>query len=107
MRDSPLLAEAMPDLATELERDLRLEGHATLADQVTELRMTAPCGCGDSFCTSFYTGPVPEGPWEGHHQNVITEKGGLILDVVDGKIRFIEVLDRGSLRPKLRKIFRG
>ena len=103
----PLLADALPDLASELERDLRAEGHPALANQVPELRMTAPCECGDSFCTSFYTGPVPDGSWSGEHKNIVTEKGGLILDVVDGRIRFVEVLDRGTLRPMLRKIFRG
>lgn len=107
MRESPLLADALPDLAHELERDLRAEGHPALGDQVRELRMTAACGCGDSGCTSFYTGPVPDGPWTGEHKNVVTGKGGLILDVVDGQIRFIEILDRGKLRPVVRKIFRG
>lgn len=69
--------------------------------------MTGTCGCGDSFCSSFYTGPKPNGPWGPGARNVVLQPrtGDVILDVVDGRIRFVEVLDRKDVRDKIRLLF--
>lgn len=97
------LVDVLPDFAgilTELAEALRFEDGAELADQVSELWITAVCGCGDDFCASFYTGPRPEGSRGPQHRNVTPETatGMVILDVVDGRIRYVEVLDRDDLR---------
>lgn len=53
------MVDVVPELAAEIERD---SGDDELADQVAGLRMTKSCGCGDDFCASFYTAPIPKGP---------------------------------------------
>ena len=94
------LVDVLPDFAAELAEALRSEDGADLADQVRELSITAVCGCGDDFCASFYTGPRPDGPWGHGHKNVTpqTATGMVILDVVDGRIRYVEVLDRDDVK---------
>lgn len=55
------------------------------------------CGCGDSFCQSFYTAPKPNGAYGPGHSNVPLIPpwpGMLVLDIVDGQIKYVEVLDR-------------
>ncbi len=64
------------------------------------LRVVARCGCGDDFCQSFYTAPKPDGAYGPGHRNVLLDppwSGMLILDVVDGLIAYVEVLDRDPL----------
>ena len=94
------LVSVLPDFAAELAAALRFDDGAKLADQLSELSITAVCGCGDDFCASFYTGPRPDGPWGAQHRNVTPETatGMVILDVVDGRIRYIEVLDRDDVK---------
>jgi len=88
------LFTVLPNFAAELAEALRFDDGAELADQVLGLSITAVCGCGDDFCASFYTGPRPDGRWGQGHENVTPETatGMVILDVVDGRIRFVEVL---------------
>jgi hypothetical protein len=57
---APLMVDVVPELAAEIEQELRASGDAELAEQVARLRMTRSCGCGDNFCASFYTGPYGE-----------------------------------------------
>ena len=94
------LVNVLPDFAAELAEALRCEDGSELADQVGGLSITAMCGCGDDFCASFYTGPRPDGPWAAQHRNVTPETatGMVILDVVDGRIRFVEVLHREDMK---------
>lgn len=94
------LVNVLPEFAAELAEALRSEDGADLADQVRELSITAVCGCGDDFCASFYTGPRPDGPWGHGHRNVTPETatGMVILVVVDGRIRYVEVLDRDDVK---------
>lgn len=94
------LANVLPEFAAELAEALRFEDGADLADQVRELSITAECGCGDDFCASFYTGSRPDGPWGQGHKNVTPETatGMVILDVVDGRIRYVEVLHRDDVK---------
>lgn len=94
------LVDVLPDFAAELAEALRFEDGAELADQLSELSITAVCGCGDDFCASIYPGPRPDGPWVAQHRNVTPETatGMVILDVVDGRIRYVEVLHRDDVK---------
>ncbi|MFD8891382.1 hypothetical protein ACFVZ8_10890 [Streptomyces sp. NPDC059558] len=102
-RAAPLVRDALPALAAELVRLLEEEGERELAICAHDLRIIADCGCGDDFCQSFYTERRPTGPYGPGHRNVplFTDRGYLILDVVHGRIMFVEVLDRPELRPAL------
>jgi hypothetical protein len=72
-------------------------GEDELAAAVDELRIVAPCTCGDDFCGSFYTEPRPQGAWGPGHRNVeidiqSDDASMVILDVVDDRITQVEVL---------------
>lgn len=97
---SPLLVDTLPSFAAELESALIEEARTELASQIASLRLLQVCGCGDDFCASFYTGPKPEGGWGSGHENVVPPVGDgmVILDVVDGVIRYVEVLFRDDVR---------
>lgn len=103
------LADALPDLATEIVRSLQEDGRDYLAEQVPTLPIGAPCGCGDDFCSSFYTGPKPDGAWGPGHRNVEIEsdKAMIILDVVDDVIRFVEVLWWPEIGETLKSLIRS
>jgi hypothetical protein len=93
--------EVNPDLAAELVRLLRADGHATLAEQVATLEIVDRCRCGDNFCATFYTAPPPSGAWGPGHETIALspDKGAhLNVDVLDGKIVSIEALYRDELR---------
>lgn len=100
-RDAPLVRDVFPGLSAELARLLEQEGEHDLAVCAHDLRMVCGCGCGDDSCQSFYTAPheagVPFGPG---HRNVCLFPGSgyLILDVVHGRIVYVEILDRPPLR---------
>ena len=99
--DAPsLLREIYPDLCTELVGLLNAEGISDLGVCAHNLRIVAPCRCGDDFCQSFYTAPPPNGAYGTGHRNVTLdpEQGLIILDVVDDRIMFVEVLDHPPLR---------
>ena len=97
------MVDVLPELASELRHALQQDGREELASQVGSLRIVEMCGCGDDFCASFYTGPQPEGGWGSGHENVVpdVDTGMLILDVVDGIIRYVEVLYRDDVREVL------
>ncbi|MFI8340152.1 hypothetical protein ACIF8W_08735 [Streptomyces sp. NPDC085639] len=102
-RAAPLVRDALPALAAELVRLLEEEGERELSICAHDLRIIEDCGCGDDFCQSFYTERRPTGPYGPGHRNVplFADRGYLILDVVHGRIMFVEVLDRPELRPAL------
>ena len=91
--------ELSPGLAGVLHASLVADGRFDLVDTVEELEAQEPRSCGDAFCTSCYTGPRPDGRWGPDHENLVYDlaEGMLVLDVVDGVIRFVEVLDRPTL----------
>lgn len=85
-------------------RCLSRYGETGLASQVGELRVVELCGCGDDFCQSFFTAPPPTGGYPlDRHRNWYPEDddpgwdGYLILDVVDERIAYVEVLFRPPL----------
>ncbi|MFD5437662.1 hypothetical protein ACFWJ4_36605 [Kitasatospora sp. NPDC127067] len=99
--EHPLLREVFPDLLGELVDLLEEEGEHELAVAARGLRLVAECGCGDGFCQSFRTEPRPDGqPYGPDHRCVPLSPahGMLVLDVVGGRIVYVEVLDREPLR---------
>jgi hypothetical protein len=98
--EHPLVREVFPELATELVALLEQNGEHELAISAHDLRLVAGCGCGDDFCQSFYTEPRPHGPYGPGHRCIplLPANGMLNLDVVNGRIMHVEVLDRPPLR---------
>jgi hypothetical protein len=98
------LTEILPSLARELEQLLSNHGEAELAAQVPKLTIADRCRCGDDFCSSFYTQPKPKGPYGPGHRclDLDAPEGMLLIDVVEGKIAHVEVLNRDDVRRKLR-----
>lgn len=99
--DAPFVRDAFPDLVAELIPLLEVAGETELALRVRDVRLVAMCGCGDGFCQSIRTEDHPEGqPYGEGHRNVslLPDEGMLVLDVVDGRIVYIEVLDRPPMR---------
>lgn len=92
--ERPLVREVFPGLVEELVACLREEGEEFLAVAAWDLRLYEECGCGDEFCQSFYTAERPLGPYGSGHRNVALSPavGELILDVVDERIMYVEVL---------------
>jgi hypothetical protein len=100
MSDGRLVADALPDLATELERLLRDEGRPDLADQVASLEITNVCRCEVESCGSFYTGR-PMKRWFRRGKQLAV--GDLVVDTIDGEIVYVEVLGRPDVRAALRR----
>ena len=101
----PRLAEVFPQLARDLKRALTDEGQIDLADQVDSLEIWSRCGCGDWFCASFYTASQE---WRGKQtvESVPVESSSVdVVDTLDKKIVFIEVLFNGEVSSKLGEIF--
>ncbi|WP_093697666.1 hypothetical protein [Streptomyces sp. 2231.1] len=96
-QDYPLVRAVFPGLVTELITLLENEGERELAICAWDLRLVDECGCGDDFCQSFQTAAHPRGkPYGPGHRCVplLPSRGMLCLDVVDGRIMYVEVLDR-------------
>jgi len=103
----PLLSDTLPEFAAELQELLNEAGEPELAAQVLGLRICDLCGCGDDICSTFYTKPRPQGAFGPGLRNVrlIPDDGALlILDIVDGEIACVEVLDRPEVRRKLDEV---
>lgn len=94
------VVDVFPRLATEIADTLRREGEHALADQIDTLDVVEMCDCGEDFCQSFYTAPVPDGAWGPGHRNLDPGPpwpGLLILDIVSDRITHIEIIDRPAL----------
>ncbi|MFE0462247.1 hypothetical protein ACFW1A_23645 [Kitasatospora sp. NPDC058965] len=99
--DRPLVRDVFPDLVSELTALLVDEGEHDLAICVQDVRLVGECDCGDGFCQSIRTADHPRGqPYGAGHRCVplSPSEGMLILDVVDSRIMYIEVLDRLPMR---------
>jgi len=98
-----LLTDTLPTFATELRQLLEERDEPELAAQVSGLEIFDRCRCGDDFCATFYTRPKPQGAYGPGHRNVglAPDAGTIILDVVDGEIACVEVLDRDDVRQKV------
>ncbi|MGW6202639.1 hypothetical protein ACWF9B_03175 [Streptomyces sp. NPDC055089] len=96
-QDRPLIRDVFPDLIAELTALLEDEGERELAICARDVRLVDECGCGDDFCQSIRTGDHPQGqPYGPGHRCVplLPSEGMLLLDVVYGRIMYIEILDR-------------
>jgi len=102
----PFLKGAIPALAEELRTLLVEEGEPELAEQVPQLQIVDRCRCGCTSCATIYTVLRPTNGWKEPHRNVMLSccTGYLILDVVEGNIVCIEVLDRDDYRRKLDEV---
>lgn len=103
-QESPLVREVFPELVDELVQLLEEEGERELAICVWDVRMIGECGCGDDFCQSIRTSDHPGGqPYGPGHRCVplLPSSGDLILDVVNGRITYIEILGRPPLRRRV------
>ncbi|MFE4600251.1 hypothetical protein ACFRKE_05285 [Kitasatospora indigofera] len=99
--EHPLVREVFPELVSELVGLLEAEGENELAVCAWDLRLVEKCRCGDGFCQSFKREPHPDGHPYGRGHRCVTllpSEGMLVLDVVDGRIMYVEVLDREPLR---------
>ncbi|MEV0666490.1 hypothetical protein ACIBI3_20635 [Actinomadura luteofluorescens] len=97
MEQNPLIRDVFPDLIAELTALLEAEGERELAICVWDLRLVDECGCGEDSCQSIRTADHPQGrPYGPGHRCVplSPSKGMLVLDVVDSRIMYIEILDR-------------
>ncbi|WP_405634377.1 hypothetical protein OHB53_09405 [Streptomyces sp. NBC_00056] len=97
----PLVRDIFPDLVAELATLLEKEGEHELAIRVRDVHLVGECGCGDDFCQSIRTADHPQGqPFGlGHRCVPLTpSKGMLVLDVVDGQIMYVEIIDRPPMR---------
>ncbi|WP_224756322.1 hypothetical protein [Streptomyces sp. col6] len=100
-QDQPLVRDVFPGLVAELTALLEAEGEHWLAISAWDVRMAGTCSCTDDFCQSIRTADHPQGePYGPGHRCVplIPAEGMLNLDVLDGRIMFIEVLDRAPMR---------
>ncbi|MFC0629460.1 hypothetical protein [Kribbella deserti] len=98
------VVERWPVFARQVRGALGRDGEAELASQVDELRVVELCECGDDFCQSFYVERPPDDvyPSDSHRSWYCDDEelgwdGHLILDVVDERIAFVEVLYRAPL----------
>ncbi|TDC71861.1 hypothetical protein [Streptomyces hainanensis] len=104
-QDHPLVRDVFPELVTELAALLEDEGERELAVRAWDLRLVDECGCGDDFCQSIRTADHPRGqPYGPGHRCVplSPSNGMLILDIVDGRIMYVEILDRPPMRRRER-----
>lgn len=100
-QEAPLVREVLPALTAELVRLLGEEGERDLALCAHDLRVLGACGCADDFCQSIRTGTHVQGtPYGPGFRNVplLPDRGMLILDVLRGRIEYVEVLDRPEYR---------
>jgi hypothetical protein len=104
---APLLGKLLPAFAAELEAALRRDEEITLADQISNLPIREPCRCGDESCGGFFTGQRPQTLWRMGRKIVspAVDEGMVMLEVVDGMIMFVSVLDRPSVRDALAEAF--
>jgi hypothetical protein len=99
------VVQIVPELAEELERELRALGDLDLADQVPRLRMLDLCPCGDDFCATFSTALIPEEAAKKKRYGIPLAGTSLIVHVLDREIVEVEVLFRDELRPRIRAAF--
>ncbi|MFE7277689.1 hypothetical protein [Streptomyces sp. NPDC057623] len=103
-QEPPLVRDVFPELVDELAALLEAEGEPWLAICVRDVRLVGECGCRDDFCQSIRTTDRPPGePYGPGHRCVplLPSSGDLILDVVNGRIMYIEILGRPPLRRRV------
>jgi hypothetical protein len=104
--ERPLIGELLAEFSSQLAAALWEADEADLAATLGDTTIWGRCGCGDDFCSSFYTGPTPAGTWQQEgfeYRNVSPSMptGIVNLDVVDGVIRYVEVLYLSDVKDRL------
>lgn len=121
------LRKLWPDVVARLKALLAGAGEIHLAETVGDLWVFDRCDCGAPCCATVYTQPRPTGGFGSGHRNIVfwnpdtvdldtgktaaeqgvspTTKFTTILDVVDGHIMCIEILDDPESRGRLRAAF--
>src|SRR5262249_39332354 len=105
--DSPLLAEVLPELAERMTDVLRQRGETNLAEEVSGLRITEVCRCGEPYCGSFYTARWPMKRWFRRGRQVELGEGlpgTVTLDIVAGEIVYVEVLFWDEVRDAIARV---
>ena len=104
---APLVRDALPSFAPELERLLAAES-AELAAQVGGLRLVGRCRCGQSDCATFHVisdRAAPPAPGYGASELECLDLeavGGLVVvDVEGGRLRTVEVLGWPDVKEEL------
>lgn len=92
--EQPRLGDRFPELAARIESLLRTAGEAGLAATVADLRVWAPCGCGEPWCLSFRTeAPASARAYPDRRRYRcldFVQEGRIVLDVLDDRIVYIE-----------------
>jgi|SRR6478735_5413242 len=98
-----LIETVLPAFAQEIVALLAAAERSNLASQVRNLRIVDRCRCGQEDCSHFYTAQKPQGAYGPGHSNLVldTTSGMVVLDIVDGVIVAIEVLDRPDVKALL------
>ena len=101
--ETPLLVEALPDLASELQERLVAANERALAESIPTLRIDHRCVCTDDQCAMLYTSPQsPAAGGPTHRELAFDSVGGmLVVDVEHERITCIEVLFRPDVRRRL------
>jgi hypothetical protein len=93
------IRDVLPEFSAELERILAAAKRSDLASQVDALPLVDRCRCGQSECAHFYTAARTAGAYGPGHENLVLDTSGLVvLDLVDGRIVAVEVLDRQDVK---------
>lgn len=98
-----MVREVHPEPVDEMVALLEAEGERDLAIVARDVRLVRACECADDFCQSFYTADHPSGEkfGEGHRTVALLPEVGMVnLDVVFGRIVYVEVLWRPPLRAR-------
>lgn len=102
-----LLRSILPEFCVELEQLRKEENESGFAAQASGLVVVDLCGRGDGFYASFYTQPKPEGAYQPDARTILLDpaKGTVNVDIVAGRIAYVEVLHRNEIRVVLLDAF--
>jgi hypothetical protein len=92
-----------PGFAVELETLVQEVGRPDLVQQIRSLPVVDRCTRGEDNCAHFYTRAKPVGAYGAGHTNLQlpSEEGLVVLDLIDGRIVAVEVLDRRDVKEVL------
>ena len=97
------IRDLAPEFAEELAALLIAEDEPELAAQMLDVEVVARCSCEEEFCASFYTAPVPEGGYDdGMQVGPLSGGGAANVDVADGRLMHVEVINNPEFRRRLR-----